>query len=59
MDEKRVNNARKGSNTAIVPEEEEYDPRRHRLHRGVRKTSYEWKGDNTKIGVPMGGRAKK
>lgn len=31
-------NARKGSQ-AVQPEEEEYDPRKHRIYRGVRKTS--------------------
>lgn len=43
----------------IVPEEEEYDPRKHRIYRGVRKTSVEWTGQSTKIGVPMGSKAKR
>jgi len=59
IDEKTVNPARKGSANVIVPEEEEYDPRKHRIYRGVRKTSMEWTGQGTKIGVPMGSRAKK
>ncbi len=46
-------NARKGSQT-VQPEEEEYDPRKHRIYRGVRKTSVEWSGQGTKIGIPQG-----
>ena len=59
IDEKTVNPARKGSNHQMVPEEEEYDPRKHRIYRGVRKTSIEWTGQGTKIGVPQGLRGKK
>jgi len=54
IDEKTVNPARKGSNHQMAPEEEEYDPRKHRIYRGVRKTSVEWTGQGTKIGVPQG-----
>ena len=43
----------------MVPEEEEYDPRKHRIHRGVRKTSMEWTGQGTKIGVPVGMKGRK
>ena len=33
---------------------DEYDPRKHRIHRGVRKTSVEWTGFGVPIGVPQG-----
>lgn len=60
IDEKANNpNARKGSQAIQAPEEEEYDPRKHRIHRGVRKTSIEWTGQGVKIGQPAGTRAKK
>lgn len=39
-------------------EEEEYDPRKHRIHRGVRKNTNEWIGTGVKIGVPMGSKKK-
>lgn len=48
--------ARKGSQAVQPAEEDEYDPRKHRIHRGVRKTSVEWTGQGTKIGQPVGGR---
>ena len=59
IDEKSTNNARKGSHTAMVSEEDEYDPRKHRIHRGVRKTSMDWIGQATKIGVPLGTKGKR
>lgn len=38
IDEKAGGN-RKASQNIPQSEEEEYDPRKHRIHRGVRKTS--------------------
>jgi hypothetical protein len=38
IDEKAGGN-RKASQNIPPTEEEEYDPRKHRIHRGVRKTS--------------------
>lgn len=35
-------------------EEEEYDPRKHRIHRGVRKSNMSWTGGAIKIGIPTG-----
>lgn len=52
--DKPGNNARKASNNVPATEEEEYDPRKHRIYRGVRKTSVEWTGQGTQIGVPKG-----
>lgn len=39
-----------------IPEEEEYDPRKHRIHRGVRKTSNDFFGKGVKIQNPIGSR---
>ena len=50
IDEKANKPGRKASQAV---EEEEYDPRNHRIHRGVRKVS-EWDGKGVKIGVPTG-----
>lgn len=58
VDEK-TGNARKGSQQVMAPEEEEYDPRKHRIHRGVRKTSIDWQGQGQKIGVPQGLKGRK
>lgn len=52
--DKPGNAARKGSSSVPMTAEEEYDPRKHRIHRGVRKTSVEWTGQGTKIGIPTG-----
>lgn len=59
IDEKKGSNLRKGSTNVPGSEEEEYDPRKHRIHRGVRKTSYDWQGNGVKIGVPLGTRGKR
>jgi hypothetical protein len=59
IDEKAQTNNRKGSTAPVATEEEEYDPRKHRIHRGVRKTSVEWTGNGVKISDPVGGRTKK
>ena len=39
---------------SMVPEEEEYDPRKHRIHRGVRKTTNDFAGNGISMGVPLG-----
>lgn len=55
IDEKQGNpNNRKASQNIPLPEEEEYDPRKHRIHRGVRKTSVEWTGGYVKLGNAVG-----
>lgn len=48
--ENKANN-RKVSN---IPEEEEYDPRRHRIHRGIRKISNDFMGTGVKIQNAVG-----
>lgn len=53
IDEKQNNPNRKGSQV-VQQEEEEYDPRKHRIHRGVRKTSIDWMGTGVKISAPVG-----
>jgi ubiquitin fusion degradation protein 1 len=58
IDEKAQTNVRKGSTVPPPNEEEEYDPRRHRIHRGVRKTSIEWTGNGVKISDPVGSKKK-
>ena len=50
IDEKK-NTTRKASQPV---EEDEYDPRKHRIHRGVRKNTADWTGTGVKIGVPIG-----
>lgn len=57
IDEKSGGN-RKASQNIPPREEEEYDPRKHRIHRGVRKTSIEWTGKGMKISDPVGVRKK-
>ncbi len=52
IDEKAANPNRKASQAMI--EEEEYDPRKHRIHRGVRKSNMSWTGGAIKIGIPTG-----
>lgn len=51
IDEKASNPGRKASQAI---EEEEHDPRKHRIDRGVRKISTNWVGGGVKIGVPTG-----
>ncbi len=41
---------------STVPEEEEYDPRRHRIHRGIRKVSNDFIGTGVKIQNAVGSR---
>lgn len=54
IDEKELKSgARKAS---IIPEEEGYDPRKHRIHRGIRKTSNDFMGMGVKIQNAVGTR---
>jgi hypothetical protein len=59
VDEKSNANNAKRIEQAMQPEEEEYDPRKHRIYRGVRKTSMDWIGNGVKIGQAVGTKLKK
>ncbi len=53
IDEKENKGNRKAS---TLPEEEEYDPRKHRIHRGIRKVSNDFMGTGVKIQNAVGSR---
>lgn len=56
IDEKAITANRKGSQAI---EEDEYDPRKHRIHRGVRKVSNDYAGMGIKISDAVGSKRHK
>ena len=56
IDEKQVKPGQR--KVSMNQEEEEYDPRKHRIHRGVRKNTNDFTGKGVKMGVPLGTKKK-